>query len=165
NHNAVTAIALKAHPSSRGTVRLTGSHPQDRLDIQKQRFQAERGPQDVADMREAIKRARGIMANPAVAAFVDQEVFPGPQAQTDEQIEDHIYQNAYGHHACCTNSMGPDHDGDAVLDGDFRVRGANNLRVVDASSWPAVPGYFITTPIYMISEKAADVIIAAAIAS
>ncbi|KAF8882013.1 glucose-methanol-choline oxidoreductase, partial [Infundibulicybe gibba] len=63
------------------------------------------------------------------------------------------------HHACCTNPMGADNDKNAVLDGNFRVRGVANLRVVDASSWPTVPGYFVTTPIYMISEKAADVII------
>jgi choline dehydrogenase len=66
----------------------------------------------------------------------------------------------------------------AVLDGDFQVHGVANLRVVDSSSFPIVPGFFITTSIYMvgllaihhpcwtddlqISEKAADVIIAAA---
>lgn len=43
-------------------------------------------------------------------------------------------------------------DENAVLDGDFKVRGVNNLRVVDASSWPNVPGYFVTTPIYMVGR-------------
>ncbi|KAJ7153620.1 glucose-methanol-choline oxidoreductase, partial [Mycena filopes] len=62
------------------------------------------------------------------------------------------------HHACCTNPMGADGDPNAVLDGKFRVRGVENLRVVDISSWPKVPGWFVTTPTYMISEKAADVI-------
>lgn len=41
-------------------------------------------------------------------------------------------------------------DVNAVLDGDFRVRGVASLRVVDASSWPNVPGYFTTTPTYMV---------------
>jgi hypothetical protein len=41
-------------------------------------------------------------------------------------------------------------DPNAVLDGDFKVRGVENLRVVDASTWPIVPGYFVTTPIYMV---------------
>ena len=40
----------------------------------------------------------------------------------------------------------------AVLDGDFRVRGVAGLRVVDASSWAVVPGYFVTTPFYMVSH-------------
>ncbi|KAJ6596529.1 glucose-methanol-choline oxidoreductase, partial [Mycena sp. CBHHK59/15] len=62
------------------------------------------------------------------------------------------------HHACCTNAMGTDDDPNAVLDGNFKVRGVENLRVVDISSWPLIPGFFVTTPTYMMSEKAADVI-------
>ena len=38
------------------------------------------------------------------------------------------------------------------------MRRTQNLRVVDASVFPKIPGYFIVTPIYMVSEKAADVI-------
>ncbi|KAJ7140323.1 hypothetical protein C8R43DRAFT_1131688 [Mycena crocata] len=51
-------------------------------------------------------------------------------------------------------------DPNAVLDNEFRVHGVDRLRVVDVSAWPNVPGYFITTPTYMISEKAADAIMA-----
>ena len=75
-----------------------------------------------------------------------------------------------GHHACCTAKMGTD-DGEllpkgrmlriyalyadeyAVLDGDFRVRGVSSLRVVDLSAWPNVPGWFPTTPMYMVSSQ------------
>lgn len=49
----------------------------------------------------------------------------------------------------------------AVLDGDFRVRGIKGLRVVDASVFPRIPGFFIASAVYMISEHASDVIIAA----
>jgi choline dehydrogenase-like flavoprotein len=48
----------------------------------------------------------------------------------------------------------------AVLDGNFRVRGIKNLRVVDASVFPKIPGFFIVTSVYMIGEKAAEVIAA-----
>ena len=47
----------------------------------------------------------------------------------------------------------------SVLDKKFRVRGVDGLRVVDASTFNRIPGLFIVCPIYMISEKAADVII------
>ncbi|KAJ7661182.1 hypothetical protein B0H17DRAFT_953734, partial [Mycena rosella] len=50
----------------------------------------------------------------------------------------------------------------AVLDGNFKIWGVENLRVVDINSWPTVPGWYITTPTYMISEKAADIVITAA---
>ena len=46
----------------------------------------------------------------------------------------------------------------AVLDSRFRVRGTERLRVVDASVFPRIPGYFIVSAVYMISEKASDVI-------
>ena len=46
----------------------------------------------------------------------------------------------------------------AVLDSSFRVRGIKGLRVVDASVFPKIPGFFVVMPTYMISEKAADVI-------
>jgi hypothetical protein len=55
--------------------------------------------------------------------------------------------------------MGPDGDEYAVLNSRFQVRGVENLRVVDASIFPKIPGYFIVANIYMASEKAADIIL------
>ena len=46
-----------------------------------------------------------------------------------------------------------------MLEKDFKVRGARNLRVVDASVFPRIPGLFILTSVYMISEKASEVIV------
>ncbi|KAG6915224.1 hypothetical protein DXG01_012643 [Tephrocybe rancida] len=158
-HNALSAIVLKAHPSSRGTVRLTGSHPQDRLDIKKFHFQAPGGSADVTALRNGVKRAREIVQTSAIGPLVETEVFPGANVTTDDQINDFIFNRVFGHHGCCTNAMGPDSDSNSVLDGNFRVRGVDRLRVVDASAWPHVPGFFITTPTYMMSEKAADTII------
>jgi choline dehydrogenase len=86
------------------------------------------------------------------------EIVPGPAADTQAKLRDFIASEAWGHHASCTNRMGPDGDRMAVLDSRFRVRGTTGLRVVDASVFPRIPGYFIVTPIYMISEKAFDVI-------
>ncbi len=48
----------------------------------------------------------------------------------------------------------------AVVDNQFRVYGKKNLRVVDASVFPRIPGYFIVTSVYMIAEKASDVLLA-----
>jgi choline dehydrogenase len=55
--------------------------------------------------------------------------------------------------------MKPEEQG-GVVDSRFRVHGIANLRVVDASIFPRIPGYFIVSSIYMIAEKAADVILA-----
>jgi len=56
--------------------------------------------------------------------------------------------------------MGPAEDAQAVVDTAFRVRGTQGLRVVDASVFPEIPGFFIACAVYMIAEKASDVIVA-----
>ena len=89
-----------------------------------------------------------------------EEVWPGPNVTTESEMKDFIKKEAWGHHACCTAPIGDDNDSQAVLDSNFRVRGVEGLRVVDASAFSKIPGYYIALPIYMLSEKAADVIIA-----
>ena len=79
---------------------------------------------------------------------------PPPDCDLPQFVKD----NAWGHHASCTCKIGSDDDKRAVLDKDFQVRGAKNLRVVDASVFPKIPCLFIISSVYMISEKASDVI-------
>jgi choline dehydrogenase-like flavoprotein len=87
------------------------------------------------------------------------EIRPGPDYETPERLKQFIENEAWGHHASCTCKIGSDDDPMAVLDSRFRVRNTEGLRVVDASVFPKIPGYFIVSAIYMISEKASDVII------
>ncbi|KAJ7920496.1 hypothetical protein B0H13DRAFT_1987033 [Mycena leptocephala] len=157
--NFFTIVNLKALSSSKGYVRLTGPHPQDLLVINKLRFQAPGGQQDIVALREGVKYWREVMKTPEVKKYVEKEVHPGADVTTDEDLDNYVLESVFGHHACCTNPIGPDDDPQAVLDGDFNVRGVKNLRVVDASSWPEIPGYFTTSPTYMIAEKAAQVIL------
>ena len=86
---------------------------------------------------------------------------PGPEVTGDESLKQYIRQHAWGHHASCTCPIGSSGKY-GVLASDFRVHGVNGLRVVDASVFPRIPGFFIVCAIYMIAEKAADVILAAA---
>ncbi len=67
--------------------------------------------------------------------------------------------HAWGHHASCTCPIGRATHG-GVLSSDFKVHGTAGLRVVDASVFPRIPGLFIVSAVYMIGEKAADVIAA-----
>src|SRR5436190_8040832 len=86
------------------------------------------------------------------------EVIPGPAYDTPQRLRDFIQNEAWGHHASCTCRIGAEGDPLAVLDSRFRVRGTQGLRVVDASVFPKIPGYFIVSAVYMVSEKASDVI-------
>ena len=89
--------------------------------------------------------------------FVEEN--PGPDVTSDEDLADYVKSHAWGHHACCTNKIGADSDPEAVLDSQFRVKGTEGLRVVDASVFPNIPGIFIQSAIFMVAEKAADVIL------
>jgi len=88
-----------------------------------------------------------------------EEELPGAGYDDEEKLKDFVRRHAWGHHASCTCPIGP-RDRGGVLSGDFKVYGTEGLRVVDASVFPRVPGLFIVSAIYMIGEKAADVMIA-----
>lgn len=86
------------------------------------------------------------------------EVQPGEEVDDVEEVKQYIKDEAWGHHASCSCPIGGEGDKMAVLDGEFRVRGTEGLRVVDASVFPNIPGYFVAVPVYMVGEKAGDVI-------
>ncbi|KAJ6565660.1 glucose-methanol-choline oxidoreductase, partial [Mycena sp. CBHHK59/15] len=111
-------------------VHLTGNHPQDPLRIRKHQFEATCGREDIVSIREAIKVALKVVEHPNISVRVEGRMLPDASVLTDAEIEDYILQTVYGHHVCCTAAMGADDDPNAVLDGDFKVRGVKNLRVM-----------------------------------
>src|SRR5437870_3127078 len=90
---------------------------------------------------------------------IAEEIVPGEDVRSTAQVRQFIKDNAWGHHASCTCKIGLASDPTAVIDSRFRVHGTRGLRVVDASVFPKIPGFFIASAVYMISEKASDVII------
>ncbi|KAH8804376.1 choline dehydrogenase [Xylogone sp. PMI_703] len=158
-------VVLKAHSRNNnvGTVTLVSNDPRDTPNIHF-RYLENGGDQDLQAVFDGMQFARDIFSNLTLDDTFS-EVVPGPGIETEQATKDFITREAWGHHACCTAKIGADHDETAVLDSSFRVRGTTGLRVVDASVFPNIPGYFIVAAIYMISEKAADVIIADAKAS
>lgn len=84
------------------------------------------------------------------------EIWPGEDVQSLEQKLMFVHHETWGHHATGTCAIGRHDNPMAVLDSKFRVRGVQNLRVVDASVFPKIPGYYVVLPTYMIGEKAAD---------
>ncbi|MEP6808780.1 MAG: GMC oxidoreductase, partial [Chthoniobacterales bacterium] len=122
---------------------------------------------DLAAMVDAVSFMRKVNArNPE--QFV-REIQPGIEIEDDSAaMEEWIKTQAWGHHCSCTCRIGSDkwredsgqlQDREAVLSSDFRVHGVNGLRIVDASIFPKIPGYFILAPIFMASEKAADTLL------
>jgi choline dehydrogenase len=154
---------LKAYTTNRdGLVSLRSADPRDPPSINFNYFDEGSGnwTADLEATVQGMQFARQALAR--YAAYTNSTVterLPGPRYKTHDELREWVKYNSWGHHACCTSPVGRDGDHMAVLDGRFRVRGTSNLRVVDASVFPRIPGYYIQSSIYTISEKAADVII------
>ena len=162
-HNYMTWAILKAHTQNRGgVVALRSPDPRDPPQIDFHYFQEgtdDKG-EDLQSVVAGIQFARKLSA--AAGDVIEEEELPGRDKTTREQLGEFVVNNAWGHHASCTCPIGPASDSNAVLDSNFRVYGVSNLRVVDASVFPKIPGFFIVTCVYMIAEKAAEAILASA---
>ena len=157
--NYLTWTVLKAYTrNTAGVVRLRSADPRDRPDINF-RYLAEGNVPPGDDLDALATGIRfGRQVADAIGDLVVEEETPGRHLYTGDQLKLHIADNAWGHHACGTCAMKPEDQG-GVVDSHFRVHGIRGLRVVDASIFPRIPGYFIVTAIYMIAEKAADTIL------
>jgi len=163
-HNLLTWLVMKAHTKNRaGTVKLRSANPLDVPEINFHYFyegtDRDTG-EDLDAIVEGFKFARRINEIARTRGVVKREIWPGPEQKVEDEdsIRQFIAKEAWGHHASCSCPIGAEGDPMAVLDSRLRVRGVRNLRVVDASVFPRIPGVFIATNIYMISEKASDVI-------
>jgi choline dehydrogenase len=117
-------------------------------------------PDDVRIMVAAFRIASQIAATEPFRSLVTEQIRPGPEVQSDEQIEDFVRKvGATVFHPCGTCRMGE--DGNAVVDSQLRVRGIGGLRVADASVMPAMPSPNIHPATIMVAEKGSDIIAAA----
>ncbi|EAQ88466.1 hypothetical protein CHGG_05085 [Chaetomium globosum CBS 148.51] len=160
-HNWWTWAVLKSHPrNTAGSVTLRSADPLDPPDVLYNYFDTGSGDAgaDLQAMYEAIELARRALRRQPVRT---NEVLPGAEFNTQEEVEQYVKDGAWGHHASSTCPIGVDGDPMAVLDSQFRVRGVQGLRVVDASVFPRIPGTFTAVSTYMVAEKAADDILSA----
>ncbi len=157
--NVFTWAIIKAHTNNTaGTVRLRSSDPRAMPDVNFHYFDEGNDPmgEDLQSAVEGVIYARQMNEG---NERIKREMVPGKEIQSRAQIADWVKNNAWGHHASCSCKMGQPGDRMAVVDSRFRVIGTKGLRIVDASVFPRIPGFFIVTPIYMISEKASEVIV------
>jgi choline dehydrogenase len=161
--NLFTWAILKARTKNTGgTVRLRSADPRDPPAINFHYFEegTDSGGEDLDAVVDGVDFVRRLMEH--AEGVVESELVPGPDVRTTDQLREFVRNEAWGHHATCTCKLGRADDPLAVVDSDFRVYGTEGLRIVDASVFPAIPGFFVVTSIYMLAEKASHVILAAA---
>jgi choline dehydrogenase-like flavoprotein len=152
---------LKGHTLNRaGTVTLRSADPRDTPLVNFRYFEEgdDKVGTDLQSVVQAIRFVRRLTAPLIANGLIAEECTPGPEANTDEALADYVRDTAWGHHASCSCPIGAAGAG-GVLDSAFAVHGTRRLRVVDASVFPRIPGFFVAASVYMVGEKAADVLL------
>ncbi|MBS1816708.1 MAG: GMC family oxidoreductase N-terminal domain-containing protein [Acidobacteria bacterium] len=159
NPNCLTWVVLKAHTNNTaGEVTLRSADPRVPPAINFRYFDEgnDARHEDIQGVAAGVRLARTLTAPLVQQGLITREELPGPDYDNDT-LEDFVRDRAWGHHASCSCPIGDPAFG-GVLGSDFKVHGVQGLRVVDASAFPRIPGFFIVSAVYMIGEKAADVI-------
>ena len=142
---------------SRGHIELTSADPNTQPSILANYFQ---DPRDREIMLSGIRQVRELVEQPAFKDLKGDEIYPGVQAQTDQQLNDCLTTRTVSQwHLSGTARMGTVTDDGAVVDPEGRVHGVEALRVVDASIMPTVTNGNTNNPTIMIAEKLSDAVL------
>ncbi|NNG39554.1 choline oxidase [Flexivirga sp. ID2601S] len=156
--NAFCLTPNVTHAKSRGTVRLRSRDFRDKPKVDPRYFTDAEG-HDMRVMIAGIRRARDIVAQPAMREWAGRELYPGTDAQTDEELADYIrrtHNTVY--HPAGTVRMGAADDADSPLDPQLRVKGVQGLRVADASVFPEHTTVNPNITTMMVGERCAQLI-------
>ena len=142
------------HPDSRGEVLLRSKNPADHVRIF---FNFLSAPNDLPTLREGFKIGRDVAYQAPLDPFRGEELEPGPDVKTDDEIDEYIRNNLITvEHPTCTCPMGQ--GAEAVLDPECRVFGVEGLRVVDASAMPDLVSAHTNACVIMMADKVSDMI-------
>ncbi|MFJ8105764.1 GMC family oxidoreductase [Streptomyces sp. NPDC096132] len=151
----VSACAMVLRPTSEGSLAITSADPDGGLDIDPGYW---RSAYDREVGTALFRRLRGFFATDPIASRIRRETFPGPGVETDEEIVQSSLDGGYcGFHAIGTCAMGSAPQD--VTDGRLRVRGVDNLRVVDASVLPVMVAGNLNGPVMALAWRAAEFIL------
>ena len=150
--DGVTLNACLLRPKSRGSVRLRSSDPFAKPIIDNN-YLAE--PKDLKMEIAGLRFAREILGANPIAQRISHEILPGETVTSDVDLGEHCRRTVKTNwHPVGTCRMGPDNDPLAVLDSKLRVRGVQNLRVIDASAMPFIPSGNTNAPTMMLADRA-----------
>lgn len=133
-----------------GTVRLRSRDPRQAPEITFNYFQY-REERDLQALVEGVQLLLQTFNETGIPHTV---ITPDPNLEMRQAIKD----TAFSHHATSSCRMGPSGHRDYCVDSKFRVNGVRNLRVVDASVLPRVPGGMPNSPTFTLSRKAYETI-------
>ena len=156
---AFTASVANVRPTSRGAIGLKSADPAQAPAIAPNYLST---PEDRQVAADSIRVTRRIVSQPALRKYAPVEYLPGESVRSDDEA---ALEKAAGDigttifHPVGTAKMGRDDDARAVVDARLRVIGIAGLRVVDASVMPSITSGNTNSPVMMIAEKGAAMIL------
>ena len=151
----VSCLGMVLRPTSEGAIEITSDDPDAAVRINPNYLATEYDRETAANL---LRRMRSIFEQSPMADRISHETFPGPAVRSDAELVESILDGGYcGYHAAGSLAMGPSDDD--VVDGQLRVRGVDNLRVVDCSILPTMVAGNLNGPIMAIAWRAADFIL------
>ncbi|MFM0288956.1 GMC family oxidoreductase [Paraburkholderia megapolitana] len=154
--NAFTASVCHLRPTSRGSVHIASRDPHAPPSIAPNYLSTD---YDLRVAANALRLTRRIVSASALARYQPQEILPGLQFQTEEELRAAAGQvGTTIFHPVGTCRMGTADDAGAVVDNRLRVLGVEGLRVVDASVMPNITSGNTNSPTLMIAERASEMI-------
>ncbi|MEX0337714.1 MAG: GMC family oxidoreductase, partial [Arenibacterium sp.] len=152
---AITVSVCNLRPESVGTCHIQSTDLHQQPDIRLNYLSSE------TDKRIAVtsvRQARKIMTAKALRPYEPEEILPGPAMESEEDLVRGVGDIATTiFHPVGTCKMGA--DAKAVVGSDLKVHGLSGLRVIDASIMPKITSGNTASPVIMIAEKAADMIL------
>ncbi|MDE3009263.1 MAG: GMC family oxidoreductase N-terminal domain-containing protein [Pseudomonadota bacterium] len=154
--NAFTASVCHLNPASRGSIHIRSAKA-DAAPLIQPNYLSTASDRSVA--AQALRLTRRIVAQAPLTPFQPEEVRPGPQLQSEQDLQDaagRIGTTIF--HPVGTTRMGPAGDPGRVVDSELRVCGIARLRIVDAGVMPTITSGNTNAPVLMIAEHAAELI-------
>eukprot|EP00891_Asterochloris_glomerata_P004901 jgi/Astpho2/4901/Aster-05830 len=144
---------IAVRPESKGKIGLKSDDPWDSPAILPQYLTDKQG-RDAATLRNGVKLSREMAGAPAFKQYVKEELWPGTGVQSDDQIDEYIRSSLHSANAVVGSCrMGQSASEGAVVDTELRVYGVRNLRIIDASVLPVIPGGQTGAATVMVAER------------
>jgi len=151
----VSCLGMVLRPTSQGSIQITSADPAAPMRIDPNYLGTDYDRRTAAHL---VRRMRTIFEKSPIAERLSHETYPGPDICSDDDLADAALDGGYcGYHAAGTCAMGPSDDD--VVDSQLRVRGIDNLRIVDCSILPTMIAGNLNGPIMAMAWRAADFIL------
>jgi choline dehydrogenase len=151
----ISCLGFVLRPTSEGSVAITSADPAAPLRVEPNYLATDYDRTTGANL---LRKMRTLFEQSPIAERLSHETYPGPDAQSDDEIVDSALNGGYcGYHAVGSCAMGASDDD--VVDSELRVRGVDNLRVMDCSVMPTMVAGNLNGPVMAMAWRAADLIL------